>query len=250
MKSAPSREPAAPEAGSAMIPAREASNAMIPAREAGNAMIYVLIVIALFAALAFILARQSGSGESGSLSSNQIEIDATQILQTAMQVKQAVDGMTYSGSTVDTLDFKLPSDTGYDTPPNGQKVFHPDGGGVVLPRLPDDAVVAATDPAPGWYLGRFNNVEWTPTAATDVVMAAYNIAKPVCAKLNQKITGSSGIPAATAPLRTLLVSATRHSGTNQDFTAAICTGCKGYPALCVQEPGGAGWSFYSLVESR
>lgn len=228
--------------------AREAGNA--PAREAGNAMIYVLIVIALFAALAFLLARQSGGTAGSSLSANQVEIDATQILQTAMQVKQAVDAMTYSGSTVDTLDFRLPSDTGYDTPPNGQKVFHPDGGGVVLPRLPDDAVVASTDPPPGWYLGRFNNVEWTPTAATEVVLAAYNIAKPVCTRLDQKITGSSTIPVSSAPLRNLLVSATRHSGTNQDFTSAVCPGCKSQPELCVQEPGGAGWSFYSVIEGR
>ena len=206
-------------------------------------MVYVLIVIALFAALAFLLARQSSNQESSSLSRNQIDIDTTQILQTAMQVKQAVDAMTYSGSTVDSLDFTLPSDAGYDTPPNGQKVFHPDGGGVILPRLPDDAVVAATNPPPGWYLGRFNNVEWTPTAATDVVLTAYNIAQPVCASLDQKITGSATIPQATVALRNLLVSATRHSGTNQDFTAAICSGCKGYPELCVQEPGGSGWSF-------
>ena len=219
-------------------------------RQTGNAMIYVLIVIALFAALAYLLARQSGGQENSTLSSSQVEIDATQILQTALQVKQAVDAMTYSGSTIDSLDFKLPSDTGYDSPPNGQKIFHPDGGGVILPRLPDDAVVAATDPPPGWYLGRFNNVEWTPTSATDVVMAAYNIAKPVCAKLNQKITGSAAIPVSTAPLRTVLVSSTRHSASNQDFTAAACSGCKGLSELCVQEPGGSGWSFYSLVEIR
>ncbi len=213
-------------------------------------MIYVLLAVALFAALAFILSKQSGTAETSTLSKQQTEIYATQILQQSMQIKQAVDAMTYSGSRIDTLDFTLPGDAGYDTPPNGQKVFHPDGGGVIFSKLPDDAATPGADPAPGWYLGRFNNFAWTATAGTDVVLTAYHVAQPVCAKIDEKLTGSATIPAATSPLRILLVSASRHSGGNIDFSSSTCAACVGKPSLCIEEPTHDAWSFYSLVETR
>jgi hypothetical protein len=218
--------------------------------QSGNAVIYVLILIALFAALTFIMSRHSGTSETSALSKSQIAIDATQILQLPMQIKQAVDGMLFSGSHFDSLDFSLPSDAGYDTPPNTAKVFHPDGGGVILPPLPDHSTVAGTNPVPGWYMGRFNNVAWTPTTATDVILTAHHLNKDVCAAIDQKLTGDSTIPVATVGLNRVLIDASRHSSGNIDFSSAACPDCVGHVSLCVEEPSHDSWSFYSLIETR
>jgi hypothetical protein len=220
-------------------------------RQAGNAMIYVLIIIALFAALSFVLSRQGSNSESSTLSTQQTEIYSTQILQTAMQIKQAVDSVLYSGSgtTLDTLDFTLPSDPGFDNAPTVHKVFHPDGGGVTMPLLPADATTPAANPAPGWYLGRFNNVEWTETAATDVILTAYHIAQPICQRIDQKLTGSTTIPVSTTTLKNMLIPASFFSGSNSDLTAAACSGCNGQPSMCVQDTDGS-YSFYSVIEQR
>ena len=214
--------------------------------QSGNAVIYVLIVIALFAALTFIIAKHSDTSETGTLSKTQVEIDATQILQVSMQVKQAIDGMLYSGSRIDTLDFTLPGEAGYNTPPNEQKVFHPGGGGVILPRLPDRSTVAGTDPDPGWYLGRFNNFDWTPTTQPDVVLTAHHLNRDVCAKIDEKLTGSSTIPASSTALNLVLV---KHAG-NIDFSSSDCSGCGGQVSMCVEEPTHDSWSFYALMETQ
>ncbi len=217
----------------------------------GNAMIYVLVVIALFAALTFILSRQSDTSETGGMSGQQADIAATQILETSMQIKQAVDSMIFGGTGVSGLDFVLPGDAAYDTPPNKDKVFHPDGGGVILARLPDGAPIAgASDPASGWYLGRFNTVEWTPGTGQDVILTAWAIAKPVCERINEKLTGSRTVPVSTGPLRNALVDDAHHSGTNAAFTAATCAACSGKPSLCVEDVTNDSWSFYAVIEAQ
>lgn len=216
----------------------------------GNAMIYVLIVIALFAALAFILSRQGQNGEHSAMGAQQIEIESTQMLQASMQIKQAIDSMMFGGTTIDALDFMPPSDAAFDTPPRTVKVFHPDGGGVIMPHLPDGAAGSASDPAAGWYLGRFNTVEWTESTATDVILTAYDIPKALCAKINEKLTGSATIPVSSAPLRDVLVDDAAHSGSNVALTATNCPGCEGKASLCVEGPTNDIWAFYSILEQR
>ncbi len=217
----------------------------------GNAMIYVLVVIALFAALTFILSRQSDTTEAGGMSAQQADIAATQIIETSMQVKQALDSMMFGGTAVAGLDFVLPSDAAYDTPPNKDKVFHPDGGGVILTRLPNGAALdGVTDPAPGWYLGRFNTVDWTPGSGQDVILSAYGIAKAVCERINEKLTGSRTIPVSSAALRNVMVDDAHHNGSNAAFTAATCAGCDGHPSLCVEDPANDKWGFYAIVEAQ
>ncbi len=213
-------------------------------------MIYVLIVIALFAALAFILSRQGQNGEHSAMGAQEIEIESTQMLQAAMQIKQAIDSMTYGGTTLDALDFTPPSAAGFDNPPRTVKVFHPDGGGVIMPHLPDAAIGGHADPAAGWYLGRFNTVEWTESTATDVILTAYDIPKALCAKINEKLTGSATIPVSSAALRDILVNDADHSGNNVALTATNCPGCEGKASLCVEGPTNDIWAFYAVLEQR
>ena len=57
------------------------------ALERGNAMIYVLIAIALFAALSFTLARQGDDGEASDMSDARAELYATDMISYAAQAK-------------------------------------------------------------------------------------------------------------------------------------------------------------------
>lgn len=220
--------------------------------EAGNAMIYVLVIIALFAALSFILARQSDTSETGDLSREKTEIYATGIIQTAAQLKTSIDQMGFTGSDIDELDFTLPSDAAFDTPPNIHKVFHPEGGGVILPRIQDEAQNEVnTDPAAGWYVGRFNDVEWTQSTQDDVIATAHQISQPVCEEINRKLTGSTTIPALGRDVNELLIDAALHSnGPNQDLTAAECAGCEDLAQICVVNSAGTIYSFYSIVAQQ
>jgi hypothetical protein len=222
------------------------------ARESGNAMIYVIIVIALFAALSFILSRNSDTGESGAITTEKVNINATQIMQSASQVAQAVGQMTYTGTPLADLDFIPPSDGNFEDPPLRNKVFHPSGGGVTLPRIPMEAIREVdTVIDPGFYLGRFNNVEWSLDDALgnpidDAVLVAYQISQPICARINQQLTGSPNIPVLARAASAIFID--NGTSSNADFAIADCAACEGQVTLCVADDATTGpWSFYSLI---
>ena len=218
-------------------------------KQSGNAMIYVLVIVALFAALSFVLARHSGTAETGELSSQKIEIDAANILQTAAQMKQALDQMNFSGSSIASLDFTTPDDEpAFSAGSKTHKFFHPAGGNAGVPRLPEADITQVTaDPPAGWYIGRFNNTEWTGLPVNDVMLTAFQITKPLCQEINKKLTGSTAIPVATVSLRNVLIAASHHTGANADFTVAACGACDGLLSLCVEDPGNNLWAFYSIL---
>lgn len=221
-------------------------------KELGNATIYVLLVVALFAALSFILARQNGDSESGRLDDDKAAIIANQVMAYPLQVRQTLDMMMMSGESVSDLLFMLPGEAGFDDPSDSPapQVFHPQGGGLILPAIPADALQPGiTDPDAGWYLGRFGNVAWTPTAMTDVLLVAWGISQPLCAAINNTLTGSTAIPALSNTVPNIFIDAARHSGTNVlEFDAAICPDCENIPALCVTNGGEYG--FYTIVTAR
>jgi hypothetical protein len=244
--------------------------------ERGNALVYVLIAIVLFAALSFAVSRQSDTSEAGGLDAQKAELYATELITYAANAKQALDKMEFSGANPDFIDFTVPADTAFNTAPTTKKIYHPDGGGFNQAALPDKvAASGVANPAPGWYMGRFNDVEWTAlgplnTAGAggteapyqDTIITAYGIAEPVCADINQKITGNKTIPVVTESLKNILVPKTVGGVTN--FTAGanvnlttdpinttpppICPDCHNRGSLCIQE--GGIFAFYSVISER
>jgi len=227
--------------------------------EAGNALIYVLIAIALFAALSFTLSRNTDTGEAGALSDQRAELYATQIISYAAQAKSAVDQMMFSGARINQLDFTDPSDAGFNSgtqKARTNRVFHPEGGGLVKGRLPSDAIdQSTTDPVAGWYLGRFNNVEWTAGAGDDVILIAYQIHQSVCEKINEKINGSAAIPTMGDSIKEVMIDDAFYTGTNIDLTTdpagtPICADCHEIASLCVENQSQNAYGFYTVIADQ
>ncbi len=215
--------------------------------ENGNVLVYVLIAIVLFAALGFTLSRQTQNASTKEIDDAKAELYAMDLITYATQARLVLDQMIFTGSSIDDFIFTLPSEAGFSTAPHIHKVYHPQGGGLTPANLPPQAVnQVSSSPAAGWYLGLFNNVEWTKTAATDVILTAYQISKPVCEAINKKITGSKTIPALTGNMEDYLIDTT----TNNNLTSAICAACDGYVTLCVSNSGVNTYSFYSIVAER
>lgn len=223
-------------------------------RQRGNALIYVLIAIALFAALSITLGRQSDTSESASISDDKAELYATQLISTPAQVKSALDQMIFSNTKINDFDFTMPNAAGFEVEPpkNILKVYHPQGGGITPATLPTEAVSqSTTDPVAGWYMGRFNNVDWTETSAQDVILVAFQINKKVCEKINMKITGTTTIPTMTDTIQNTMIPASFHTGANVDLITGagqICPECHNRSSLCVQEGGKYG--FYTVVADQ
>lgn len=222
--------------------------------EGGNALIYVLVAIGLFAALTFTMARQEGTGELSTLSQDQARIYSTQLHTVSNQVKQAVDMMILSGMLPGSLEFAQRGEPEWEENVSRQ-VFHPSGGGVVLPAIPAGVVrQVSTDPPAGWYLGRFNNADWTESEDDDVILVAHQINQEVCREINRTITGSPDIPVVSVNPANLFIDDDLHGGTNVEITGdpdtGNCPGCEEYPTLCVEGPGNDRWSFYTIILGR
>lgn len=220
-------------------------------KQCGNAMIYILIALVLLAALTMLITRLDDSASGQDLSSEQAELMTTKAVAFAGSAKNVVDQMLMSGTNINNLSFVTPNQSSYDTAPHINKVFHPDGGGFNLGIVDSNVFTGATTaPVPGWYMGRFNNVDWTPTSANDVLFVAHGISQTVCANLNKKITGATTIPALTgiANAAALFVDYSVSGVANLDFTAAQCASCEGYPSLCVSNAGGTEWTYYNIIE--
>jgi hypothetical protein len=229
-----------------------------PKTQRGNAMIYVLIAIVLFAALSMTLGRQTDTSEIEDLDEGKAEMYATQFIAYATQAKSNVDQMLFSGARIDELDFLLPSQATFNTAPTIYKIYHPDGGGLNPGRLPDDAVTdQIADPVAGWYMGRFNNVEWTTTSVTYVILTAFQIKKKICEKINMKVTGTTVIPQLTDTIRKTLIDDVYYTGpVNVDLTTdplgvPICAACHNRSALCVEDSASSGtYAFYTVIADR
>lgn len=225
-------------------------------QESGNALIYILIAIALFAALSFVLGRQTDTGGRSVLSDDQAELYASQIISYAVQTKSVIDQMTISGSDIGDLDFTLPTAAGFNTGSNINKVYHPEGGGLNPGRLPAGAISQSTsDPVPGWYLGRFNNVEWTESSGTDIILTAYQINQTVCQSLNKKINGSTTIPVLGDSIKEVMIDDAVHGGTNTDLTtdptgSPICSDCHKVTSLCVENADQDAYAFFTIIADR
>lgn len=214
----------------------------------GNAMIYVLVVIALFAALAFVVSRGGDTSEASALDREKVNVYASQIIQVSNQMKQGIDQMVWSGSTLNALDFCLPGEICASSAQN--RAFQPDGGGMIMPKIPPEAINAVdSDPAPGWYMGRFNNVAWTQTGANDILFVAHQIRQDVCAKINELLVNDATIPPLTVDNKMALIDTARHSGgANVALDTAQCpAGCDGHLSLCVVNADGTIWTYYNVI---
>lgn len=218
----------------------------------GNALIYVLLALALLGGLTMLLAKQGS--ESDDLTYETSELLVTKTVAFAAAAKSAVDQMLMSGTNMNNLSYLRPGMAGFDTAPNHNKIFHPEGGGLTRPAA-DTALFkpqgGSTTPTPGWYIGRFNNIEWTPSTAQDMILTAYDVNQNICAALNKKITGSSDIPRISSTLSTHFVSVADGSSANADLTKTLCASCDGYPSLCVGSASAPEvYVYYNIISAQ
>lgn len=218
----------------------------------GNVFVYILIAVGLLGALMFTISKSSNDTDAAAeLADGQGKIIAGEIIAYAASATNALSQMQQTGATISMVDFMLPSDSDFNTVPNIYKLFHPDGGGLNYKPLPAKAI--ADDNLglkPGYYIGRFNSFEWTPTTANDVVFTAYEISQNVCLEINKKVANISTIPTVSGTgLENIFVDDELHSAINTNFTVAQCAACENISALCVTDGSGK-HAFYSLLETE
>ncbi|MAS88116.1 MAG: hypothetical protein CMH30_09115 [Micavibrio sp.] len=213
----------------------------------GNALLYVLLGIALFAALSYTLSRNTGTAGSN-LSDEKATLMANRLISHAGQVSQAIQQMLMTGSTIEDIDFTKPGEAGYGT--NAQhQVFHPAGGGISVFDESDPNWFDPDSPSGtrGWQGRVSSNVGWTPSASDDSIYTFLDISGAICAKINLILNGTEQVinsGAASSPQYSNVF----ESAGSVDLTNTNCPNCEGLMSACIFND--FTYAFYNVVASQ
>jgi len=209
--------------------------------QSGNALVYVLVAIALFAALSFTLTRSTDTDEAAYLSDDEAELYASEMVSFTAQAKNAVDQMMFSNSDIDELDFILPSDAAFDTGSNIHKVFHPAGGGLNFKAVNSKRVIDATG---GVYVVK-KDVEWTRTTGTDVILSFYRLKPEICTKLAAKIDNTQHSYVGSS-----LTAVFTDQADGDTLDSTFCPTCEDKFIAVIENPANSSCTFYMVLADR
>lgn len=170
--------------------------------QSGNVLFLILIAVALFAALSYVVSQSSRSG-AGNVDKEKASIEFNVIHGHSVSIKTAIARMQAAKVGVEQLDFR---DTGFtvdytnpNCPNNICKVFHPLGGGAAWSKPPQgfndgsDYIISGYSQVQG--IGYDDSAS---ADASDLLMIVPNVAESICGNINQILTRSTDIPTLTS----------------------------------------------------
>ena len=172
--------------------------------ESGNVLFYILIAVALIAALSYAVSETS-RGNTQQVSSEKAKLYASEILTYADIVSKAVAQLRLRGCDISELNFENTTVSGYvnSNAPSDDScdIFNLGGGGVSW-NIPDPAFLASTTaPDDAWGIYGGNEVESIGTTVTgdngiDIILVLENVDTTVCTQLNSllDVTNPSNNP--------------------------------------------------------
>lgn len=230
----------------------------------GNVLFIILIAVALFGALSFAITQSSNSG-SNSATRDKAKIIASEILQYASTVEQAIERMALINEvSVEYLDVSAAGIV--QQPANANcssdrcKLFSPSGGGIKAKALPPEATdMSKTN---WWKVGNqskayFMIVRWDDigTDLADLVLLYGAVTDEVCEEINVMLgLKSYGDPAiyeghgAFVEHGGFLVPYPNPAGRLGDEEAVV----KGKHSFCSQASSASAWGnyFYHVLVAR
>ncbi|MFA5592528.1 MAG: hypothetical protein WC989_04360 [Micavibrio sp.] len=186
--------------------------------QSGSALVFILIAVALFAALSYAMMRDGGTGAATrTMSDAQLRLAAAEIISYGDAIAHAVQRMRINGCSDREIDFSdhggvakntagepVPYNNPYRREDGSCGIFHPNGG-KITPRLIDEKY--ASDPAlvnPTWshpqslWLSAMGvkGVGTEGPDGTDLVLYAGRLRKDVCLTINDmlRVSNPSGSP--------------------------------------------------------
>ena len=162
----------------------------------GNVLFLILIAIALFAALAYVV-TSSSRGSDGNINQEAEDMAISQVLQHFTSVKTAVQRLTLTGICNDyTIRYwqagriNASNSTHYGDGSNTAcQVFHPDGGGVPYMIRPE--ALDTTEPDEIAVINdRIYNIGTDASGSGSDQLIIVNVPRSACIKVNDKV----GVP--------------------------------------------------------
>ena len=158
--------------------------------QSGNAFIYVLVAIALFAALAYTFTRSAQQGGSGNISKQEAAIAASEILSYARTIESAVNRVRVKNRCSEN-EISFEYDGYYINPsaPGTKKchIFEPEGGNIEYLTMNPNTFSNGLQ-----YFGFNAGFQFTKVGSdlNDLALQLNYLKKDVCLSINDKL----GIP--------------------------------------------------------
>lgn len=226
--------------------------------ESGNVMFYILIAIALLAALSFAISQGSRGGADG-LTGEHERLLASEILEYSDTVKKSVQILRLRGIGFDQLDFDAPALAGHNNAActgDDCMIFNLSGGGAVYKQASADAMTTAGD----WLFAANNEVDevGTTTGAADgadLLMILQPLKKAICININDRLgvpnNGAGGDPPddAEIDLSTPFTGSPAYDRTLGDEAGVTKLG-PGRHAACFRDVSSGSYTFYQVLIVR
>jgi hypothetical protein len=224
----------------------------------GNVLFYILIAVALLAALTFAVI-QSGRGNITAVNEEKARLLATEMLDYAGVMTNAAAQLRLR--TVNDTDLCF-DDAGWGNTDyanascsdDTNKIFHLKGAGVTWTRPPELAMDAAASPDNLWHIYGGNEVEEVGTTCggvdcADLILVADELRENVCLEINKllKIENAGGTPPIDSGIGTAAFAGTfTYANTIGDEDAAL----KGRTGGCFENTGAGKFTFYKVLLAR
>ncbi|MGB0719547.1 MAG: hypothetical protein ACPGRX_03685 [Bdellovibrionales bacterium] len=160
--------------------------------ERGSALFLILIGVALFAALSYVVGGMLRSGDTSALTGEKAKLHASEIMDYGRAVRQAVQELRINGCADTDISFENPVESGYTNGSNTAcQVFHSAGGGFNWVR-PSDAL----NDGSAWLFTADNALADIGTSAADLIMILPELPSKICDEINEMsgitATGTDG----------------------------------------------------------
>ena len=187
--------------------------------EKGNVLFLILIAVALFAALSYVVTQSTRSG-GGSTEREKNILSSAQMTQYPTALRTSIIRMVLAGVAIENVKFDAPGSAGFLAVPSVSKlVFHPQGGGATYQQAPSE--LASNDSPLNWTYNAevsIPGIGMDGAGGNDVIAFLPGVSSGVCRQVNEEL----GIKATSAsPACTLVTGTTAPEVATAGTTAAV-----------------------------
>lgn len=155
--------------------------------EKGNVLFLILIAVALFAALSYVVTQSTRSG-GGSTEREKNILSSAQMTQYPTALRTAIIRMVLGGVGVENINFNTPETFAAVSNANWL-VFHPQGGGATFQDAPPDLSVSGASNLPWTFNAemRVPGIGIDSAGGTDLIAFLPGVSDGVCRQVNEEL---------------------------------------------------------------
>ena len=179
--------------------------------ESGNVLFLILIAVALFAALSYVVTQSTRSG-GGSTEREKNILSSAQMTQFPTALRTSIIRMVLGGVAIENIKFNDP--TSFGSVSASQLVFHPQGGGATFQQAPAGLSATGTSLLDWTYNANFQvpGIGLDGAGGNDLIAFLPGVSSGICRQVNEELgintTGcllQSGVPQALAAVTDVMI---------------------------------------------